>query len=121
MKLFTKCKNCSKEISFYSFCETKTELIMEKGDKLELFCNNNCLESNFYDTNNIYAKRSIRTEIIGLIFFLIGTPLLVYTGYKVLDFDLGAAYLASLLLVPGIIYILFKRQDENRVRTFNRG
>ncbi|MCT4645989.1 MAG: hypothetical protein N4A74_13470, partial [Carboxylicivirga sp.] len=74
MRLYTNCHNCKKEIRFSGWESDRVELSKSKGDKIELTCKS-CGQKSVYHINRINATESKITRIIGLIIFLVGTPL----------------------------------------------
>jgi len=77
MRLYANCYNCRKEIRFSTSEPDRVELSKSKRDKIDLTCNQ-CGQTDFYHVNKIRSTESKIAQIIGLIFFVIGTPLIFY-------------------------------------------
>lgn len=121
MKLYTNCKNCKKEIRFFTWEADRIRLAMDKGKKIELKCKN-CNHVYKYHLNDLTAKESKIALAIGLLIFLVGTPLTVYWLWKYL-FKVSLIYstitIASLIVVPLTIFILIEKGQREKVSRFN--
>jgi hypothetical protein len=121
MRLYTNCHNCKKEIRFSSWESDRVELSKSKGDKIELTCKN-CVQKDLYHINRIKATESKVAQIIGLIIFLVGTPLVFIWIW---DYIFQFAYiyviagLVGMIGVPFMIYSVIEREQRKKVRQFN--
>ena len=122
MKVFVKCKSCSKEISYNTNSYTRVEFAMQEGDLKQLACNH-CNETYDFEVDEFYAKHSKIAQIIAGLVFLIGTPsafLLLSTIFNHSKSHYVVYVVGGLLLVPIIVYIIINKQDQTRVSDFNR-
>jgi len=121
MKLYTNCHNCKKEIRFSSWESDRVELSKSKGDKIELTCKN-CGRKDLYHVNRIKATESKFAQIIGLIIFLVGTPLVFLWIWDYIfqsDYIYVIAGLIGMIGVPFMIYSVIEREQRKKVRQFN--
>ncbi len=122
MRLYVNCHNCRKEIRFSTSESDRVELSKSKGDKIELTCNQ-CGQTDIYHVNKIKATENKIAQIIGLIIFVIGTPL---TIYLIWDYIFQFAYiyviasLIGLIGVPFMVYSVIEREQREKVRQFNK-
>ncbi len=121
MKLYTNCKKCKKEIRFSTWEPDRTRLAMTQGKKLELKCKK-CGQTQKYHVNELIAEESKIALIIGLLIFLVGTPLTVYWLWGYL-FKVALIYstitIAALIGVPLTIFTLIERGQREKVSRFN--
>ena len=121
MRLYTNCKSCKKEVRFFTWEADRIRLAMDKGKKIELKCKN-CNHVYKYNLNDLTAKESKIALAIGLLIFLVGTPLTVYWLWKYL-FKMSLVYstitIASLIGVPLTIFILIEKGQREKVSRFN--
>ena len=121
MRLYTNCHNCKKEIRFSTKEPDRVELSKTKGDKIKLTCKQ-CGKTDFYHVNKIKATESKIAQIIGLIIFIIGTPL---TFYLIWDYIFRFTYiyviasLIGIIGVPFMIYSIIEKEQTKKVRQFN--
>ncbi len=121
MRLYTNCHNCKKEIRFSSWESDRVELSKSKGDKIELTCKS-CRQIDFYHINTINATENKIARIIGLIIFLVGTPLTLLWNW---DYIFQSTYiyviagLVGFICVPFMIYSLIEREQRKKVSQFN--
>jgi len=121
MRLYTNCHKCKKEIKFSSWVSDRIELSKSKGNKIELTCKN-CGQKDLYHVNRIIASESKIAKIIGLIIFLVGTPLMFLWIW---DYIFQSAYvyviagLIGLIGIPAMIYSIIEKEQKNKIRLFN--
>ena len=121
MRLYTNCHNCRKEIKFSTSEPDRVELSKSKGDKIELTCNH-CGQTDFYHVNEIKATESKTAQIVGLIIFVIGTPLAFYLIWDyIFRFTniYAIAGLIGIIGVPFMVYSVINRDQKRKVRLFN--
>ena len=121
MKLYTKCKHCKNELKCSSLAGTRVEFAMQKWEKKDLKCNS-CETKNEYHVDELYAKPSRIAEILAGLIFIVGTPLVfLFLSPIVLRGGAFAVFIISgLFLVPVIVFGIIKKQDQIRVKAFNR-
>ena len=121
MRLYTNCKKCKEEIRFSTWEPDRNRLAMDKGKKLELKCKK-CGHAQKYHVNEFTAKESKIALIIGLLIFIVGTPLTVYWLWEYL-FKVALVYstitIASLIGVPLTIFTLIEKGQREKVSRFN--
>lgn len=105
MQLYTTCQHCQSTLTVKSSCATRSELQMEKGDFLSIYCSG-CEELKEKHVNDIRAKTDGRILLIGLIASIIVSV--------ILWFVLGAIGTLSILIV-----VLFAQQEMKAVKGFN--
>lgn len=121
MRLFTKCKSCSSELMFIDYNETRVDFAKNRGKKSLLSCNK-CYNKREYFVNEIYTKESKIIEILAYLILLIGTLVIgcfIYQSYLTSNSFKTIRASTFLLGVPISIFIILKRQDKLRVRSFN--
>ena len=122
MKVYYKCLNCKEENLLKTSAGTRVEFAMENGKNKKYSCGN-CNRNNVLLVNNFYAKESKMVSIISGIIFLVGTLIGLYfvmqMVYQMVTV-MGIFIVASGLLIPVSIYGILKKEDSNRVRTFNQ-
>ena len=98
----------------------RVELKRTKGESIDMYCKK-CNKKGKYDIDNLKAQESKVALIIGLLIFLIGTPvlLIILWDYIWLSGIYGVVSLLSIVLVPSLIYGIINKNEMNRVRTFN--
>ena len=75
-----------------------------------------------YHVNRIIASESKIAKIIGLIIFLVGTPLMFLWIW---DYIFQSAYvyviagLIGLIGIPSMIYSIIEKEQKNKIRLFN--
>tara|TARA_R100000789_G_scaffold96760_1_gene98673 strand:+ start:774 stop:1070 length:297 start_codon:yes stop_codon:yes gene_type:complete len=73
--------------------------------------------------NDIYALESKRIQIIAGLLFFIGTLMTIFVLEYILMITTNhymVLIIGSLLIIPGLAYIIFDRQVYQRVSAFNR-
>ena len=121
MKLYTQCTSCKKDISFWTWSQTRIELQKTKGKLLLLTCKK-CGHSNKYDLNDIEAKPSRFALVISLIIFVFGTLflLIMFSDYIWEVGIYGVVTISSIVLIPSIVFTIINKNDRQRVNTFNQ-
>lgn len=121
MKLYIKCSDCDKEISFWTWSSERVDLKMTHGDKIELDCKN-CDTIKKYYIDDLRAKKSKIALMISAILFIIGTPiaLILLWDYIWQTGLYGALGLILIISVPSTIYGIVNKNDSQRVSLFNR-
>lgn len=122
MKLYTNCHNCKKEIRFSTWSSDRVELSKSKGNRIELTCKK-CGQKDFYHVNRIKATESKIAQIIGLIIFLVGTPIVFFWIWDYIFqfvYIYVVAGLVGLIGVPFMIYSVIEKEQSRKVRQFNR-
>ncbi|MFZ7132678.1 MAG: hypothetical protein ACOWWR_10005 [Eubacteriales bacterium] len=91
------------------------------GDFVKLECKN-CKQTGKYKIDNLKARESKTAMIIGILIFLIGTPIILILLWNYIwgAGIYGVICLLSIVLVPSIIYGIINKNEINRVRIFNR-
>ena len=122
MKVYGKCQKCKTDIGRSTHMNTRVEFAMQNGEQIVLDCKKCGIKTEFM-VDELYAKESKIAHISAGLIFLIGTPLVfffvnpIYTGshshYVIYVFG-------GFLLVPVIVFGLIKKQDQERVNSFNR-
>ncbi len=123
MILQTKCNSCGKMIRFYSFASDRFELSKFKKDKnFELKCRK-CGVIAKYDINEIEAKFRLG-KLISISLMMVYCILLIILAPKYWDkiwefSAMGIVTLATLLLVPFVVFIMINHNIESSQRRFN--
>jgi hypothetical protein len=98
---------------------TRIELAMEKGDKIELKCKK-CSQVNKYHVNLIYANKNKLVELFALSILIIGTIVIlkiifayVWETSNIYGIGLG------LILIPVTIYSIIVSRNGKRISNFN--
>mgnify|MGYP006995672951 CR=1 FL=1 len=121
MRLYANCHNCRNEIRFSTSEPDRVELSKSKGNKIELTCNH-CGQTDSYHVNKIKATESKIAQIIGLIIFIVGTPLTLYLiwGYIFrFTYIYVIAGLIGLIGIPFMIYAIIEKEQRKKIRLFN--
>lgn len=122
MKLRTSCQNCKQEISFYSYARDRYRLSLKRGESFDLMCKK-CKHNGSYHVDDVVAEASKVKSIFAIAVFVIGTYL-TYIFFAPSFFNINNvyanAYMVSLIGTPFIIFLLIKKNEEKRVRTFNK-
>ena len=122
MKLVTSCKKCSQEIKFFSRVENRPRLAQKKGEEFELKCQN-CKATCKYHVDEISAEENKSIQIVALVVFFLGTPLIIYLTWGYL-FRLANIYaiggLVGAMIIPFLIFTVINKGQEEKVRNFNR-
>lgn len=122
MRLYTNCHSCKNEIRFSTWEPDRVELSKSKGDKINLTCKK-CGNKNLYHVNEIKAMESLISLLIGLIIFLIGTPMvLIFTWdyFFRFTFIYISAGLIGILGLPFMVYWVIENEQKKKVRQFNK-
>lgn len=121
MFLYSTCKKCKKELSFWSYNRTRVEFAKNEGEFKEHVCKN-CSFQNKIHVDDLYAENSRVLKYIGLIIFILGTPFTGYILYLFLNQKNQHGFLGMVLviIIPVSIYILIKKEEMMRINTFNR-
>lgn len=122
MRLYTDCHNCHKQINFFSLAEDRGELFRDKDSvEFNLICKK-CNQKSQYHVNKIYAKENKLALVIGLTFFLIGTPITICLLWEyLLKVDpFSISYFLGVIAIPFTIYSLIKKTQHKKVRLFNQ-
>lgn len=118
MFIYSDCNSCQKTLSFFIQEETRAEYAIKKGDFKILNCKN-CGSNSKIHLNKFKAKTSITMTIIGLLVFLIGTPLGLFF-FKYYLSTVSSIWVYGTIICPPTVYLIIKKQDQNRVRSFNK-
>jgi len=116
MRLYSNCHNCKSEIRLSIVEPDRVELSKRKADKVELTCNQ-CRQTDFYHVNETRATESKIAQTVGLLIFIIGTPL---TFYFIWDYIFRFAYiyiiagLIGLIGVPIMIYSIIEKEQKKK-------
>jgi predicted membrane channel-forming protein YqfA (hemolysin III family) len=91
------------------------------GGKIELNCKA-CNKTDKYSIDDLKAKESKIAILIGLLILIIGTPItLILLWDYIWQSGLYSAFGLILIIgIPGSIYMIINKNDQNRVRVFNR-
>ncbi len=118
----TNCIHCTYEIEVNEFVNDRAELAKEKGDSIELICEN-CKSKNSYHVNKIRAKESKVVSIVAFCVFLSGTGLIAFllkdylflpnNPYNVLAFG-------GVLLIPSMVFMVLNKHEGGNVKRFNQ-
>ncbi len=121
MRLFSICTDCKNEISMRTWATTRVDLKMKHGDNIELYCKS-CNKTDKYSIDDLKAKESKIAILIGLLILFIGTPIsLILLWNYIWQTGLYSAFGLILIIgIPGFIYMIINKNDQNRVRIFNR-
>lgn len=121
MNLYTKCIDCKNEIKIKSWASTRIDLKMTHGDKIEITCKA-CNKTKKYPIDDLKAQESKIAALIGLVVLIIGTPivLVLLWDYIWQSGLYGAFGLILIIGVPGSVYMIINKNDQNRVSSFNR-
>lgn len=121
MRLYIKCSYCKTEISFWTWLSDRVDLKMKHGEKIGLKCKN-CNSTKKYFINDLKAKKSMIALITALIIFIVGTPiaLMLLWDYIWQTGLYGAFGLILIIGIPSSIYMIINKNDQDRVRFFNR-
>jgi predicted membrane channel-forming protein YqfA (hemolysin III family) len=94
---------------------------MKHGDKIELHCKS-CNKTDKYSIDDLKAKESKIAILIGLLILIIGTPItLILLWDYIWQSGLYSAFGLILIIgIPGYVYMIINKNDQNRVRIFNR-
>lgn len=96
---------------------------MQEGKSSTFICKH-CGKRNVVDNFDYYAKESKIISLIAFLILIIGTPA-IFFYFK--DYILSsknsynALTMASMLIIPSIVFVLLKKEENNRIKTFNRG
>ena len=122
MKVYGKCKNCKGEIGYSTNANTRVEFAMQDGENKTLTCKNCGIRTEF-KVDELYAKESKIAQIGAGLIFLIGTPIMFLFVSPIFS-ESRAHYViyvvGGFLLIPVIVYGVVKKQDRDRVNSFNR-
>ena len=122
MTLSTDCKSCREEIRFFSLANDRVRLAKKKGEKFELRCDK-CKSIDLYHVDEINAEENKIILIVGLMIFIIGTPLILYLIWDyIFQFANVRAIVGfvTMIGIPFIFFLIINENEEKRVRTFNR-
>lgn len=122
MKVAARCNDCKSEVYYKTRALTRVEFAMHEGENVEVVCMN-CGERNNFHVDDLRAvKTKLPLVLAGVIMFL----LTIFTAIIIIPLlaKLTDAHLVisigGLLLVPGIAFAIFKRQEEQKISDFNR-
>jgi len=122
MILQSKCHNCGNPIRFFSFASDRLELSKFKTQTKIGFKCRKCGQTDKYDINDVFAKSKI-IQILALVIFLIGTPLVlillwdyIWTFRNVY----AVATMTGLIMIPSLIYGIMTKNINMKQRTFNQ-
>jgi hypothetical protein len=121
MRLYIKCSECSKDISFWTWSSDRVSIKMTHGEKIGLDCKS-CNTTKEYYIDDLRAKKSKIASIIASVIFIIGTPiaLILLWDYIWQTRLYGAFGLILIIGIPTTIYGIINKNDSQRVRLFNR-
>ncbi|MFC4722787.1 hypothetical protein ACFO5O_10670 [Geojedonia litorea] len=101
---------------------TRVEFAMQDGENKTLTCKNCGIKIEFI-VDELYAKESKIAQIGAGLIFLIGTPIMLLFVSPIFS-ESRAHYViyvvSGFLLIPVIVYGVIKKQDRDRVNSFNR-
>ena len=121
MILQTECKKCKKPIRFYKFASTRFDISSHyKKNEIKLNCKH-CNESSINHLNNVYAESKI-ANILALIIFIVGTPILLFLIWDLI-WSFQSAYavlmIVGILTAPSIAYTIITKNIRNKQNNFN--
>ena len=122
MELHATCKKCKSDISFWTWKETRMDFKKSKNENISLSCKK-CNHLDNYHIDFISAKESKIALIIGLIILVAGTSfsMIFLWDYLFKTNNLYTIFgLTSILLVPSLVYGIISKNDNQRVRNFNK-
>jgi hypothetical protein len=122
MRVYGECKKCKREISYSTNAYTRVEFVMQDTENIPLTCKSCGFKKRFH-VDELYAKKSKMAQFTAGLTFLIGTPLAIIYLVPILNGSKSnyVIYIAGgLLIIPGIVYGMINKQDQNRVNSFNR-
>lgn len=117
MKLYTRCKSCGEEISFYSDVNDRAELEMKKGKEFFLTCKS-CHAKYKYHVNDFDASKSLVQKLTSS-----GIALLLAVGIILAEFfafSMEVLFYGGVFLVPVIAFGIINKQQQTRLNAFNR-
>lgn len=112
--LYTQCKSCKKNTSFFSWYETRVELAMKKKEEFPIKCKN-CKEENTYHVDELKAKINGYLHLFVVLGLLLGSFFIAFFGFKIKE---GQVFIFS--SIPSVIYLIFIGKARQRVNAFNR-
>lgn len=119
MVLYCSCNFCKSEIIIREAFNDRGEIKKLYGDTYSILCPR-CEQSNQVAGNRVHAKESKFSGLIFLILlassFLIGYFLYDYIGTKSIQAWLIVPSISS---IPVIVYFIYKKIDNNKIRQFN--
>ncbi|MGB3592505.1 MAG: hypothetical protein WBA16_12535 [Nonlabens sp.] len=121
MKLYGRCKNCTKDVVHHTKAQDRSQMTLKNQDPVALRCNY-CHNVHSYRAERLYARPSTLLMIVAGSILVLGLPLLIISVYVigVGGLYLGRGFLIGGIGIPGFIYYKIHRWDQNRVRKFNR-
>lgn len=121
MKVFAKCEYCKSDVSKWIWADNKVDLKKIHGETINIQCPK-CLKTNNIQIDDLKARESRIAQIISILVFLAGTPLLLLFVWDYL-FETNNIYsiviLVMPIIVPSIIYIVVNKNEQTRTRLFN--
>ena len=117
MKLYTRCKSCKEEVSFYSSVNERPELEMQKGKEFDLTCNS-CYKKLKYHVNDFDATKSLGQKLTSFGIALALVIALILSEFYVLS--LGLIFYGGIFLVPTIAFAIIHKQQQTQLNAFNR-
>ena len=104
-----------------SWVSTRVDLKMKLGDKIEISCKK-CNRTDRYSINDLKARESKIAALIGLVILVIGTPIILFFLWDFIWQSglYGAFGLILIVGIPGSIFMIINKNEQNRVSSFNR-
>ncbi len=121
MRLYVKCVHCKNEIVYKTNASTRVELKMIHGKSLELKCKT-CGSKAHYLIDKLEARENKTILSIALLIFMIFTPLIMILFWRLIWISGlgGVLWLTIFISIPSYIYIILNKNEQNRVKFFNR-
>lgn len=117
MKLVTLCPNCKRKNTLKQKATDRYKLSLKVGESFDLKCRS-CLVSNHFSVNDVSAE----SGFIKLISFLASLAIIAI-GFLLLRqyFLISTWWLVPMLIgIPVSFYAALSKEENNRIRAFNR-
>ncbi|MEW7292886.1 hypothetical protein [Aquimarina sp. 2304DJ70-9] len=122
MKVYGQCKTCDTELEFRTKARTRVQFSMKEGKIKQIDCKK-CKNTTELHINDVYTKKSNLTLIVAILIFVIGILITGYFTKNLIDspqiLDLAFVF-GACLFIPFTAFQILKKQDQNRVRSFNK-
>ncbi len=106
MKVYAKCEYCKSDVSKWIWAENKVDLKKTNGETIKIQFSK-CSKSNNINIDKLKARESKIAQIISILAFLAGTPVLFLLVWDYLfktNNIYSIAILVTPIIVPSIIY-----------------
>lgn len=122
MIICTRCRTCSSEIKMRTFAGNRVELAKAKGQIIPVQCKV-CNKRADYRVDDFRAKPGQIVRITATLILLIGTPVLTFGIWNYL-YSVNQPYqiltLVPLILIPITVYGIMTKEENNKIKNFNR-